>query len=87
MNDTKKLKAEFGGKLAFWGAIDTRHVLPFGGVEDVRKEVKGRIADLAPGGGYILCQVHHIQPEVPAENVVAMFQAARDFGRYPIALA
>ena len=76
MGDTKKLKAEFGDKLTFWGAIDTHHVLPKGSPEEVRAEVKQRIIDLAPGGGYVVCSLHHIQPEVPLENTVAMVDAA-----------
>ena len=85
MGDTKKLKQEFGDRLAFWGAIDTQQVLPRGTPEDVRAEVRRRIADLGPGGGYVLCSVHNIQPEVPPENVVAMFDAAHELGSYPLA--
>lgn len=84
MGDTKKLKAEFGGQLAFWGAIDTHHVLPSGTPEDVREEVRQRIMDLGPGGGYVVCSVHNIQPEVPPENVGAMYEAAYELGRYPL---
>lgn len=84
MGDTKKLKAEFGDQLAFWGAIDTHHVLPSGTPEDVREEVRQRIMDLGPVGGYVVCSVHNIQPEVPPENVVAMYEAAYELGRYPL---
>ena len=84
MGDTKKLKAEFGDRLTFWGAIDTHQVLPSGTPEDVRAEVKQRIQDLGHGGGYVVCSVHNIQPEVPPENVVAMFDAADEFGKYPL---
>jgi len=84
MGDTKKLKKEFGRSLTFWGAIDTHHVLPFGTPDDVRREVRQRILDLGPGGGYVVCSVHNIQPEVPPENVVAMFDAAYELGGYPI---
>ena len=84
MGDTRKLKREFGDRLAFWGAIDTYEVLPYGTPDDVREEVRRRIADLGPGGGYVLCSVHNIQPEVPPENVVAMFDAAHELGRYPL---
>ena len=84
MGDTKKLKREFGDRLAFWGAIDTYQVLPFGTPDEVREEVRRRIADLGPGGGYVICSVHNIQPEVPPENVVAMFDAAHELGRYPL---
>ncbi len=84
MGDTKKLKAEFGEKLTFWGAIDTHEVLPNGTPDDVRAEVRQRIQDLGHGGGYVVCSVHNIQPEVPPENVVAMFDAAHELGRYPL---
>ncbi|MHB1134428.1 MAG: uroporphyrinogen decarboxylase family protein [Chloroflexota bacterium] len=82
MGDTANLKRQFGDRLVFWGAIDTSEVLPRGSVEDVRQEVRRRIADLAPGGGYVLCSVHNFQPDVPPENVVATFDAAREFGVY-----
>ena len=85
MGDTKKLKAEFGDKLCFWGAIDTHHVLPHGSTEEVRQEVKRRIQDLGPGGGYVVCSVHNIQSDVPPENIVAMFDAVQEFGWYPLA--
>jgi uroporphyrinogen decarboxylase len=80
--ETKRLKREFGDRMAFWGAIDTHKVLPFGTPQEVRAEVKRRIEDLGPGGGYILNSVHNLQPEVPPENIVAMFEAAKEFGKY-----
>ena len=84
MGDTEKLKREFGDRLAWWGAIDTYQVLPYGTVEDVRGEVQRRIQDLGPGGGYVLCAVHNVQPEVPPQNVVAMYDAAFEMGKYPL---
>ena len=84
--ETARLKREFGDKLVFWGGIDTQHVLPTGSIEDVREEVRRRIGDLAPGGGYILGAVHNIQPDVSPENIWAMYEAAREIGRYPIAV-
>lgn len=80
--DTQRLKAEFGNRIAFCGGIDTHRVLPYGTPDEVRAEVQQRIHDLAPGGGYLLAAVHAIQPDVPPENVVAMFDAALDYGRY-----
>ncbi len=77
MGDTKKLKAEFGKDLTFWGAIDTHHVLPFGSPADVAAEVRQRINDLAPGGGFVLMGVHTVMAEVPPENIVAMLDTAR----------
>jgi uroporphyrinogen decarboxylase len=84
--DTAELKEEFGEQLTFHGAIDTQRVLPFGTPEDVRDEVRQRIGDLAPGGGYILAPVHNVQEDVPPENLIAMREAVEEFGYYPIDL-
>jgi len=81
--DTKVLKREFGKEIAFWGAgCDSQRVLPFGTAVDVTQEVKRRIDDLAPGGGFVFAPVHNIQGEVPVENVVTMFETAREYGVY-----
>ncbi|MFN4179769.1 MAG: uroporphyrinogen decarboxylase family protein [Armatimonadota bacterium] len=81
--DTKRLKREFGDSLAFWGGgIDTQRVLPMGTPEQVREEVKRRIEDLAPGGGFVFNTVHNIQADVPPENILAMWEAVQEFGRY-----
>ena len=79
MGDTARLKREFGAHLCFWGGIDTQHVLPHGTPEDVRAEVQRRLADLAPGGGYVLNAVHNIQPDVSVENILAMYEAGREW--------
>jgi len=85
--DTKRLKEEFGDKLVFWGGgCDTQKVLPFGNPEEVRKEVKKRIKDLAPGGGFVFTPVHNIQASVPPENIISMYKAVEEYGRYPIAI-
>jgi uroporphyrinogen decarboxylase len=81
--DTAWLKREFGQDLTFWGAAcDSQTVLPFARPQEVADEVKRRIDDLAPGGGFVLAPVHNIQAEVPVANVVAMFQAAREHSLY-----
>jgi uroporphyrinogen decarboxylase len=85
MGDTARLKKEFGDRLSFCGAIDTQDVLPYGTPDDVRREVRRRIKDLGPGGGYIVASVHCVQPDVPPENVVAMLEEAQVAGRYPLA--
>jgi uroporphyrinogen decarboxylase len=72
-----RLKHDFGAHLAFWGGIDTHHLLPMGAPDDVAKEVRLRKSDLGRGGGYVLASVHHIMAEVPPQNVVAMFDTAR----------
>jgi uroporphyrinogen decarboxylase len=84
MGDTARLKREFGDRLSFCGAIDTQWALPFGAPDDVRAEVRRRIRDLGPGGGYVLASVHCIQPDVSPENVCAMLDEARKAGRYPL---
>jgi uroporphyrinogen decarboxylase len=83
--DTRRLKAEFGDRLSFWGGIDTQHVLPHGTLEDVACEVERRIADLGPGGGYVLASVHNVQADVPVENLLTMYRHAQAAGHYPLA--
>lgn len=83
--DPVALKREFGQALTFWGGgCDTQRVLPWGTSEEVREDVRERLQIFAPGGGYVFAQVHNVQPDVPPENLIAMFQAVREFGRYPI---
>ncbi len=82
--DTARLKRDFGDRIAFWGGVDTHTILPRGSPEDVRKEVRRRIADLAPRGGYVLCAVHNLQREVPPENIVALYEEGLASGRYPL---
>ena len=84
MGDTARLKREFGDRLSFCGGIDTRWVLPHGTPQDVRQEVRRRLHDLAPGGGYIAAAVHCIQPDVSPENIVAMCDEVVTAGRYPL---
>ncbi|MFB0508551.1 MAG: uroporphyrinogen decarboxylase family protein [Thermodesulfobacteriota bacterium] len=80
--DPARLKEEFGDRLAFWGGIDTQKVLPFGKPEEVRQEVRRIIDCMGKGGGYILASVHNIQAEVPPENIVAMFEEGKSYGKY-----
>jgi len=83
MDDTKKLKQEFGGDLTFWGGgVDTQRVLPFGKPQEVRDEVKRRIEDLAPGGGFVFAGIHNIQSDVSPENFMAMWETMREYGIY-----
>jgi uroporphyrinogen decarboxylase len=76
MGDTASLKRRFGDRMAFWGAVDTSEVLPRGRPEDVRQEVRRRIVDLAPGGGYVLASVHNLLADIPPQNICAMWDAA-----------
>ncbi len=81
--DTKELKREFGRDITFWGGgCDSQNVLPFGTPDEVADEVKRRIDDLAPGGGFVFAPVHNVQTGVPPENIVAMFKTAQEHGVY-----
>ena len=51
---------------------------------EVIAETELRISQLAAGGGYILAPSNHLQADVPADNVVTLFETAREFGRYPV---
>ena len=82
--DTAELKKEFGDEIAFWGGgVDTQRILGSGTTEQVKDEVRRRIEDLAPGGGFIFASVHNIQPNVPPANIMAMWEAMREYGVYP----
>ena len=81
MADLGGLKRRYGDALAFCGAIDTQHILPRGTPDEVRAEVRRVIEALGAGGGYLLAAVHTIMNEVPAENVLAMVDAAVEYGR------
>ena len=81
--DSAELKREFGKDITFWGGgVDTQRVLGDGTPEDVRTDTRKRIEDLAPGGGFVFATVHNIQGNVPAENIMAMWEALQEFGVY-----
>ncbi len=81
--ELKGLKADFGSDLTFWGGgIDTQSVLNKASPSEVKDAVKRSVDILAPGGGFVFCQVHNIQPDVPPENVTAMFEALDACGAY-----
>jgi len=82
--EPEMLKREYGDRVCFHGAVDTQHVLPYGTPEDVRRETLTRIAQFGGGGGYVACSCHNLQPDVPTENIMAMYEAAWEFGGYPL---
>ncbi len=81
--DMAQVKDKYGTKLCFLGAIDMKQTMP-GDVAGIEAEVKERIRVLAPGGGYIVAPANHLQPDIPPENVVALYAAAHKYGRYPL---
>ena len=77
------LKQRFGKQLVFYSNLCNQTLLPHGTPEQVREDVKRKLHALAPGGGYIVSAGHNIQGDVPPENVLALFDAARELGVYP----
>ena len=75
------LKRDFGDRVIFHGGVDNQHTIPFGTVEEVRREVRDNFRILGEGGGYILGPCHNIQSVGPAENVVAMYEEGYACGR------
>jgi len=83
--DPTDLKARFGDRLTFWGGgVDTQRVLPFGTPQDVRADVHARIRAFASGGGFVFNTVHNVQAKVPVENLLALYEAVRDYRSYPL---
>jgi uroporphyrinogen decarboxylase len=77
--EPERLKREFGQHICFWGGgCDTRRVLNRGTPAEVRDDVRRRIDIFAPGGGFVFNTIHNILPEVPPENIVAMFGALQE---------
>ena len=78
--DPRQLKEEFGKQITFWGGgCDTQHVLPFATPDEIAQHVREQIEIFAPGGGYVFNQIHNIQADIKPENIVAMFDTAREF--------
>jgi uroporphyrinogen decarboxylase len=80
--ETDKLKHDFGDQITFWGGGCDQALLATGLPHEIENEVSTRIQDLAPGGGYIFAPVHNIQPNVPPQNVIALYDSAMKYGRY-----
>ena len=74
------LKADFGKDLCFQGGVDTQGVLPLGTPDEVYEETVRVIRALSPGGGYILAPSQDFEGDVPVENVIALYEARKEFG-------
>ena len=83
--DVLAVKTEFGRQVTFLGGIDISHAMPYT-PQAVEADVRRCLRDLAPGGGYILAPSNHLQADVPAENVIALYETAARLGAYPIPL-
>ena len=76
--DLGLIKKNYGAKLCFHGGIDIQHVLPHGSRQEVEEAVKNAVAVLGEDGGYILTSAHYIQADTPVENIIAMYECARN---------
>jgi uroporphyrinogen decarboxylase len=85
--DPRELKAEFGPDVVFWGGgVDTQRILGQGTPDKVKEDVRRNIEALAPGGGFVFAAIHDIQANVPPRNVVAMWEAWKEYGTYPASI-
>ncbi|MES0341155.1 MAG: uroporphyrinogen decarboxylase family protein, partial [Candidatus Humimicrobiaceae bacterium] len=82
--DPNYVKKRYGKDLTLWGTVDIQETLPFGTTEDVEKEVRERIKNLAPGGGFIISPTHHVQIDTPLENFFTFWNTAEKYGTYPV---
>lgn len=81
--DLVDLKTRYGSRICFHSAVDNQQTLPFGTPDDVRAEVKNMVATLASDKtGYILGPCHNLQAITPVENILAMYEAAHEFGTF-----
>jgi hypothetical protein len=78
--DPRMLKEKYKGRLVFWGGgVDTQRTLPFGTPAEVRAEVLERCEIFSQGGGFVFNTIHNVQANTPVENMVAMFEAVKEF--------
>lgn len=80
--DPALVKERYGDRLAIWGTIGTQTTMPFGTPEEVRAEVKHRIDTVGRDGGLVLGPTHSLEPDVPWENIVALYEAIEEYGEY-----
>lgn len=81
--EPRSLKQRFGARMALWGGgIDSQRVLPFASPGEVRDEVRRNLEIFMAGGGYVFNNVHNIQHGVPPQNIVALYDAAYEYGFY-----
>ena len=80
--DPAGIKRDFGRDLSFIGGFDIQELLPYGTPDQIRDGAKHLIEDMADGGGFIFAPSHQILPDVPPENVIAMYDGAMEFAAY-----
>lgn len=87
MDDTAALKARFGDRLAFHGAMDVQQMMPNATPAELRWEIARRMTDLGTDGGYVIAPCHNIGHDIPPENTLAFFAMVNEMRGYPLALS
>lgn len=78
--EAEGLKRDFGKDITFWGGgCDTQWMLPQATPDEVREHARHQCEVLAPGGGFVFQQVHNVMANVPAANVLAMYEGVREY--------
>jgi len=80
--DHAKFKEKYGNKLCLYGGLDITHTLPYGTEEEIINEVKREMEILKPGGGFIFCSAHAIQPDTDLSKVQTAYKSALMYGKY-----
>jgi uroporphyrinogen decarboxylase len=75
----ENLYARFGGRISFYGGVDTQELLPYGSAQQVEQEVLRLIQVLGANGGYVVAASNAVQPDVPVENILALYRTAREY--------
>jgi uroporphyrinogen decarboxylase len=79
-----EVKEKYGDKITIDTGISVQRTLPYGTVEDVKRETMDALKHLAPGGGFCYGTSHYALSDVPVENIVALYDTCRKYGKYPI---
>jgi hypothetical protein len=83
--DPQILKDRFGDQFVFWGGgVDTQGTLPFGTPDEVREEIRKHLRIFGQGGGYVFSTIHNVQPQVPTENLLALYESVQEYRQYPL---
>lgn len=80
--DIRELKRRFGDEITFHGGIDVQHLMPFGSIDEIKIAAKETIDVLGKNGGYFFSPSHRFQPDTPVANIIALYDAASEYGRY-----
>jgi len=82
--DVRRFKREYGDKLALYGGLDIRYILPRAPLEELEGEIRELFRVMKPGGGFIFCTAHTVQPDTSLDRVEFAYKIALEEGRYKV---